>query len=367
MVIRWKSVRVFVLCASAMLVAVLPAYAATGPISVIIDAKTLNWATTANCTSQLTCFNIAIPGPAYVDINGIPVPTLNGLTVQPYFTGSGQSAYARVNTPLSEATSDSLQITNTRITNTNNFDKPFTIEIQQQDSPLPGTNANQWYNTYLNGVFGPMNGNSISAQPYVKVGTGAWQNGWSASRPYPSRTVTDCPDVCATAILSSSTLKTGANINPLNGDRTLKIVFTLTLKAGSYIDFNSGGKIVASVNPPDTGPVQPPQSAWCMTTNSTAKTFGCPSCVTEDGQVAADAKVRLFASTNWDNLQQDFARGEGEHLASLATLMDIPANRRSEFFSLAQDQYRGSTKSEAPEQAIASLQGTWSRQYRSVN
>ncbi len=344
MALKWKSVSVFVLCASAMLMAVHPAYAVTGNISVKIDGVTLTWATFLNCNSQLTCFNIA--------------GTYNGLTVGPVFVGSGQSAYSRVNTPSADSSSDSLQITNTRITNPTGSDKTFSIEIQQQDSPLPA-NATWWYNTYLNGIFGPVNGNSIEAKPYVDVASDAsWVEAWSTLRPFPSRVVTDCPQPCSTAILSSSTLKTGAQINPLAGNRSVKIVFNITLKSGSYVDLNSGGKIITNTNPPDELPPPPPLSAWCMTTNSTAKTFGCPSCMTQDGQVAANAKVKLFASTNKENLAGDMARGEGEYLASLATLFHIPAHEQPDFFSNAQEEYRALNGQQDPavERVVAALQ-----------
>jgi hypothetical protein len=47
----------------------------------------------------------------------------------------------------------------------------------------------------------------------------------------------------------------------------------------------------------------------------------------------------MFASLNFENLSQEMAQGHGEHLASLATLMGIPSERQSEFFSLAQARY----------------------------
>ena len=33
------------------------------------------------------------------------------------------------------------------------------------------------------------------------------------------------------------------------------------------------------------------------------------------------------------------AQGQGEHLASLATLMGVPAERQSEFFAMTQERY----------------------------
>jgi hypothetical protein len=86
--------------------------------------------------------------------------------------------------------------------------------------------------------------------------------------------------------------------------------------------------------------------------------FGCPSCVTEDGQVAANAKVKLFASTNRENLAHDMARGGGEYLASLATLFHIPDHEQPGFFSSAQEEYRtlNGQEGRAVEQVVAAIQ-----------
>jgi len=80
------------------------------------------------------------------------------------------------------------------------------------------------------------------------------------------------------------------------------------------------------------------------TTNGTfgSQTFGISSGTsgcTNDGQIMAEHKVKVFASTNYDNLSQEIAQGQGEHLASLATLMGVPAEDHPAFFSMAQDRY----------------------------
>ena len=49
--------------------------------------------------------------------------------------------------------------------------------------------------------------------------------------------------------------------------------------------------------------------------------------------------MKVFAATNFENVSQDMARGEGEHLTSLATLMGVPEDQQAEFFTLAQDNY----------------------------
>ena len=64
-------------------------------------------------------------------------------------------------------------------------------------------------------------------------------------------------------------------------------------------------------------------------------TSGC----TNDGKVMAEHKANVFAAINFENLSQDMAQGKGEHLASLATLMGIPAEHQAEFFAMTQEQY----------------------------
>jgi DUF3015 family protein len=86
------------------------------------------------------------------------------------------------------------------------------------------------------------------------------------------------------------------------------------------------------------------------TTNGTSgtQTFGISSGTsgcTNDGTIMAQHKVSVFAAANYDSLSQEMARGGGEHLASLAELMGIPAESRPEFFALAQAQYAGLVRS----------------------
>ena len=85
------------------------------------------------------------------------------------------------------------------------------------------------------------------------------------------------------------------------------------------------------------------------TTNSTfgSGTFGISSGTsgcTNDGKVMAEHKTTLFAQLNFENLSQEMAQGQGEHLASLATLMGVPAEHQAEFFAMTQDQYTSLVK-----------------------
>ena len=64
-------------------------------------------------------------------------------------------------------------------------------------------------------------------------------------------------------------------------------------------------------------------------------TSGC----TNDGQVWASEKVNVFTAMNFDNLAQEMAQGQGEHLTSLATLMGVPEENHQAFFAMTQENY----------------------------
>ena len=80
------------------------------------------------------------------------------------------------------------------------------------------------------------------------------------------------------------------------------------------------------------------------TTNGTfgSQTFGISSGTSgcsNDGKVWASEKVNVFTALNFDNLSQEMAQGQGEHLTSLATLMGIPKEQHQEFFAMTQENY----------------------------
>jgi hypothetical protein len=85
------------------------------------------------------------------------------------------------------------------------------------------------------------------------------------------------------------------------------------------------------------------------TTNGTfgSQTFGISSGTsgcTNDGKVMSEHKATMFAELNFENLSQEMAQGQGEHLASMATLMGVPAQHQGEFFSHAQEHYTSLVK-----------------------
>ena len=72
--------------------------------------------------------------------------------------------------------------------------------------------------------------------------------------------------------------------------------------------------------------------------NTIAISSGTSGC-TNDGKIMAEHKATVFTAANFENLSQEMAQGQGEHLASLATLMGVPANHQGEFFAMTQNQY----------------------------
>ena len=53
----------------------------------------------------------------------------------------------------------------------------------------------------------------------------------------------------------------------------------------------------------------------------------------------ARKKLELFASSSYENLRSDIARGSGEYLVSLATLAGVPSERVTAFQFFMQDSY----------------------------
>ena len=81
------------------------------------------------------------------------------------------------------------------------------------------------------------------------------------------------------------------------------------------------------------------------TTNGTfgSQTFGLStgtSGCTNDGKVWAAQKTEFFVATTFENLAGDMARGQGEHLTALATLLGVPTDQQEMFSTLVQERYR---------------------------
>jgi len=64
-------------------------------------------------------------------------------------------------------------------------------------------------------------------------------------------------------------------------------------------------------------------------------TSGCSN----DSRMWDSERASLFIGINYASLSEDMARGGGEHLASLATLMQVPLEYQPEFFAMVQKRY----------------------------
>jgi Protein of unknown function (DUF3015) len=64
-------------------------------------------------------------------------------------------------------------------------------------------------------------------------------------------------------------------------------------------------------------------------------TSGCSN----DGTLWDSERANLFIGVNYASLAEDMARGGGEHLASLATLMHVPQEYQPAFFAMVQERH----------------------------
>jgi hypothetical protein len=67
----------------------------------------------------------------------------------------------------------------------------------------------------------------------------------------------------------------------------------------------------------------------------TTGTLGCSS----EGVITANARLRMFAGANLDNLARDMAYGQGETLDAFATLMRVSDDDKPEFFRFARSNF----------------------------
>ena len=75
------------------------------------------------------------------------------------------------------------------------------------------------------------------------------------------------------------------------------------------------------------------------TTDTTSNVTGTTSGRTwfsEDGLLHPEHKLTAFTALNQTNVEQDLARGEGEYVTSLATLLGVPSDQQSAFYEKAQ-------------------------------
>jgi hypothetical protein len=76
-----------------------------------------------------------------------------------------------------------------------------------------------------------------------------------------------------------------------------------------------------------------------------------------NGMVKEEYKAVAFTTLNFENVKRDIARGEGEYLASLGTLLGVQISEQARFFDFAQHHATILISSETttPEQMVAAL------------
>jgi hypothetical protein len=97
------------------------------------------------------------------------------------------------------------------------------------------------------------------------------------------------------------------------------------------------------------------------TTDILSSTSG-KSWFTEDGLVKDESKAIAFVDLNFDNLKQDAARGQGEYLISLGTLLGVKSDDQSKFVSFTQARYPVLFPSDRtiPSETLAAFTQEWS-------
>lgn len=85
------------------------------------------------------------------------------------------------------------------------------------------------------------------------------------------------------------------------------------------------------------------------TTDSTSNITGTTSgrtWFTEDGLLHPEHKLTAFTALNQANVEQDLARGQGEYVASLGTLLGLSNDQLAAFYAKAQGDFETLTTSD---------------------
>jgi hypothetical protein len=81
-----------------------------------------------------------------------------------------------------------------------------------------------------------------------------------------------------------------------------------------------------------------------VTTNGTFgnQTFGITSGTLDcdkPARFASNERLNIYVADNMDNLAKDIARGQGEYLNTLAVLMEVPEDARTDFYLKLQNNF----------------------------
>jgi hypothetical protein len=100
----------------------------------------------------------------------------------------------------------------------------------------------------------------------------------------------------------------------------------------------------------------------CTVTGTTKDMFDFTSSTTgrswynEDGMLRPEHRPIAFTTANYETVKRDIARGQGEHLVSLATMLGVSPARFDEFGLFAQARYADvESPRTTPEELLVSL------------
>ncbi len=92
-------------------------------------------------------------------------------------------------------------------------------------------------------------------------------------------------------------------------------------------------------------------------TSEASTKFSSSTSPRSNKEMAREVKVKAFAAANIQRLEEDIARGGGEHLSSFAHLLGILDSHRAEFYAMTKQKYPVlfSSNPTTPEQLLARL------------
>jgi hypothetical protein len=101
----------------------------------------------------------------------------------------------------------------------------------------------------------------------------------------------------------------------------------------------------------------------CSLFGTTQNTFEATTDFTSSTSPSSDSdsekkeEVSKFTDQNFDSIREDMALGGGEHLTSLAVLMDIPEAQQASFFMLTKEKFSilYSSANTTPEEMLTKL------------
>jgi len=88
-----------------------------------------------------------------------------------------------------------------------------------------------------------------------------------------------------------------------------------------------------------TAPTESSTKTFHNTTDASSKFTSSTSPGGGSSDSAKKEQTLAFSKVNLERIKTDMALGGGEHLTSLATLLDIPAHNQQEFFTLTKTNF----------------------------